>query len=197
MAFHAKKGSKDIWMAVFLGNPGQKYASTRHNVGFITCDLMAERLGVKINKVKFKSLWRKVKIGENEVVFLKPQTYMNLSGEAVHAAADFFKIQPERIVVIFDDVSLPVGKLRIRSSGSAGGHNGIKSIISSLGSDKFPRIKIGVGSPSHSDYDMADWVLGTFPANEIQTIKETMLNAGLALECLITDGIDKAMNRFN
>ena len=197
MAFHAKKGSKDIWMAVFLGNPGQKYASTRHNVGFITCDLMAERLGVKINKVKFKSLWRKVKIGENEVIFLKPQTYMNLSGEAVHAAADFFKIQPERIVVIFDDVSLPVGKLRIRSSGSAGGHNGIKSIISSLGSDKFPRIKIGVGSPSHSDYDMADWVLGTFPANEIQTIKETMLNAGLALECLITDGIDKAMNRFN
>ena len=132
MAFHAKKGSKDIWMAVFLGNPGQKYASTRHNVGFITCDLMAERLGVKINKVKFKSLWRKVKIGENEVIFLKPQTYMNLSGEAVHAAADFFKIQPERIVVIFDDVSLPVGKLRIRSSGSAGGHNGIKSIISGI-----------------------------------------------------------------
>lgn len=184
-------------MAVFLGNPGLQYASTRHNVGFMTCDLISERLGIKVNKVKFKSLWRKTKLGGHEIIFLKPQTYMNLSGEAVRAAADFFKIPPEQIIVIFDDVSLPIGKLRIRGSGSAGGHNGIKSIISALGCNTFPRIKIGIGSPSNPDYNMADWVLGTFTSNESQIIQNAMLNACQALECLISDGIDKTMNRFN
>lgn len=191
------KGKENLWLAVFLGNPGKRFEESRHNVGFMTADLMCAKKRLKINKLKFKSLYCKAELGGENVIFLKPQTYMNLSGEAVREAAAYFKIPVERTVVVFDDVSLPVGKLRIRKSGSAGGHNGIKSIIAACGSDDFPRVKIGVGSPPHPDYDMADWVLGGFSASESKKIAETITHAAGALEAILSRGIDAAMNEYN
>lgn len=181
----------------FLGNPGGKYERTRHNVGFMAADLFAGKRNLKINKLKFKALTcRTVLKGEN-VLLLKPQTYMNLSGQAVREAAAYYKVPRERILVIFDDSSLPVGKLRIRKSGSAGGHNGIKSIISNCGGDDFPRIKIGVGSPPHPDFDLADWVLGEFSSSEQKALSGALERAVEALEIIISGGIDAAMNAYN
>ena len=185
------------WLVVFLGNPGDKYAGTRHNVGFMTADHCEKAEGVHINKLRFRALTAQLKLGDEGVLLMKPQTFMNLSGEAVGQAAKFYKLPPERVIVVSDDVSLPVGKLRIRAKGSAGGHNGLKSIISALGGDGFPRVKVGVGQPPHPDYDMADWVLGSFHGKDAQLIDEATGRAWSAVCSIIRDGTAKAMNAFN
>ena len=185
------------WLLVFLGNPGPRYAFTRHNAGFLTCDALCDQLGVKVERLRFHALTGQAEIGGEKVLLMKPQTMMNLSGDAVAPAAKFYKVPPERVIVVSDEVSLPVGQLRIRKKGSAGGHNGLKSIISRLGSDQFPRIRVGVGSPPHPDYDMADWVLGTFQNQDAETIRDTVKAAAEACVSYIQDGPDKAMSKFN
>ena len=160
-------------------------------------DELAERARVPVQKLKHRALTNTLEVGSVKVLLMKPVTYMNLSGEAVGEAARFYKLPPERVLVITDDVSLPVGKLRIRKGGSAGGHNGLKSIIQHLGTDQFPRIKVGVGQKPHPDYDMADWVLSKFDGEDLKTITEAIRKAADAVECLIQEGPDKAMNRFN
>ena len=185
------------WLVVFLGNPGPKYNGTRHNAGFMAADVMAAQRGVSINRVRFKALTGELTLGGEKLLLMKPQTYMNLSGEAVRQAADFYKIPPERVIVVSDEVALPVGRMRIRSSGSAGGHNGLKSIIACLGSDKFPRIRLGVGAPPHPDYDMADWVLGVPRDKDAEDMMELFRKVSDAVECYITEGPDRAMNKFN
>ena len=185
------------WIAVFLGNPGQQYENTRHNAGFITADIIAKETGVKINRLKFTALTATVELGGEPVFILKPQTYMNLSGNSVKQAMKFYKLPLEKIAVISDDVSLPAGKLRVRRSGSAGGHNGLKDIIQKCGGDTFPRIRIGVGTPPHEMYDMADWVLSKLSIEERIHISETALKAAAALEMLIMRGIDETMAEFN
>lgn len=196
MLFGSKSSGAD-WILAGLGNPGQKYENTRHNMGFLTVDLLAERQGVKLNKVKFKSAYNILRLGEQKVLVMKPQTYMNLSGEAVREAAQFYKIPPERVIVIYDDVSLPVGKLRVRPSGSAGGHNGIKSIIANLGTDQFPRVKIGIGDPTDPDRDMIAWVIGVPSQSERKVLLDAFSRAIDAAVCIIEEGTDKAMNKFN
>ena len=195
MAFGMQSSAVD-WLIVGLGNPGQKYEHTRHNMGFLTVDLLAEKLGVKLNKVKFKAAYNIVKFAGCKCLVMKPQTYMNLSGEAVREAAQFYKIPAERVLVIYDDVSLPVGKLRVRPSGSAGGHNGIKNIIAHLGTQDFPRVKIGVAAPGEEG-DMVDWVIGVPSQAERKILAESFEKAIDAAECIISDGCQKAMNRFN
>ncbi len=197
MFFNRNRASGVEWLLVGLGNPGDKYESTRHNVGYAAIDALAEELRVPVQKLKHRSLTQSVELGGARVLLMKPITYMNLSGEAVGEAARFYKIPPERVLVLSDDVSLPVGRLRIRKSGSAGGHNGLKSIIQHLGTDQFPRIKIGVGEKPHPDYDMADWVLGKFAGEDAKIISQAIQRAGEAAACYIQDGPDKAMNRFN
>lgn len=194
-----KRSSAVEWLLVGLGNPGEKYANTRHNMGFLTVDLLAEKQGVKLNKVKFKSAYNTLELGGAKVLVMKPQTYMNLSGEAVREAAQFYKIPSDHVLVIYDDVSLPVGKLRVRPSGSAGGHNGIKNIIAHLGTDKFPRIKIGVGDPGgdKEDRDMVSWVIGAPSQAERKVLLETFARAIDAAECIIEEGCQKAQNKFN
>ena len=184
-------------IVAFLGNPGPKYAGTRHNVGFMTCDAAAKRAGIRVDRLRFKALTGVGEYGGKKVLFMKPQTYMNLSGDAVSQAMRFYKLPLDRIVTVSDDVSLPVGKLRIRRSGSAGGHNGLKDIIAKCGGDGFPRIKIGVGSPPHPDYDMADWVLGVFRNGDAEIMERAYASAADALETMLSRGIDEAMARFN
>lgn len=185
------------WLVVGLGNPGDKYENTRHNVGFMTMDELSRRGNFSIQRLKYHALTNTVEIGGQGVLIMKPTTYMNLSGEAVGEAARFYKINPDHVLVVSDDVDLPVGKLRIRKSGSAGGHNGLKSIIQHLGSDQFPRLKIGVGGKPHPDYDMADWVLGKFQGEDKKAIDEAIKRAADGVECLLKNGLDKAMNQFN
>lgn len=197
MLFGKNRTGGTEWLVVGLGNPGDKYENTRHNAGFMVVDELAERLHVPVQRLKYKALTNTAEVGGKRVLLMKPVTYMNLSGEAVRQAAEFYKIPPERVLVISDDVSLPVGKLRIRKGGSAGGHNGLKSIIAQLGSDRFPRLKIGVGEKPHPDYDMADWVLSKFAGVDRQMIEEAMKRAADAVECLLRDGADQAMNKFN
>ena len=197
MFFNKNRTSGVEWLLVGLGNPGDKYDNTRHNVGFATIDQLAEELKVPVQKLKYRALTQTVELGGAKVLLMKPITYMNLSGEAVGEAARFFKIPADHVLVLSDDVSLPVGKLRIRKGGSAGGHNGLKSIIQHLGTDQFPRVKIGVGEKPHPDYDMADWVLGKFTGEDLKTITQAIQRAGKAAECYIQDGPDKAMNKFN
>ena len=197
MLFGKRTSGGAEWLIVGLGNPGDKYENTRHNVGFMTVDILAERLRIPVQKLKYKALTNTAELGGQKVLLMKPVTYMNLSGEAVRQAADFYKIHPERVLVISDDVSLPVGKLRIRAGGSAGGHNGLKNIIAQLGSDRFPRVKIGVGEKPHPDYDMADWVLSKFTGEDKKAIDAAILRAADAVECLLKEGPDRAMNRFN
>ncbi len=185
------------WIVVFLGNPGPKYRDTRHNAGFMAADAMEKKLGVSINKLRFKALTAQSTLGGEKVLLLKPQTYMNLSGESVSPAAAFYKVPPEHIIVVSDEVSLPIGKLRIRKSGSAGGHNGLKNIIAMLGTDAFPRIRMGVGAPPHADYDMADWVLSSFKNQDADDMRSLAVRVCDAVECYITEGPDRAMNKFN
>ena len=191
------KQSGYTWLVVGLGNPGARYESTRHNMGFLAVDRLAEREKLRFNKLRFKAWTAEWKIGEEKVLVMKPQTYMNLSGESVGAAARFYKIPAEHILVVSDDIDLPVGKLRLRSAGSAGGHNGLKNIIQHLGTDRFPRIKVGVGSPQQADYDMVDWVIGKPMGEDQRALMEALDRAGEAAKVLISDGIDRAMNRFN
>ena len=187
------------WIVVFLGNPGPKYSGTRHNVGFAAADIMEKLENIKISKLRFNALTNICTIRNEKVLLMKPQTYMNLSGNAVAPAAAYYKIPAERIIVVCDDVSLPVGKLRIRMKGSSGGHNGLKSIISALGTDSFPRIKIGVGAPASNDTeeDMVNWVLGTFSGKDADTIAQMCEQSVKAVSAIITDGVEKAMNMFN
>ena len=185
------------WLVVGLGNPGDKYENTRHNAGFMAIDQLADRGDFPVQWLKFHALTHQATISGQGVLVMKPTTYMNLSGDAVAEAAAFYKVSEEHILVLCDDVSLPVGKLRIRTQGSAGGHNGLKSIIARLGTDKFPRVKIGVGGKPHPDYDMADWVLGKFVGPDKTAIDEATLRAAQAVECYLKDGPQKAMNQFN
>ena len=197
MLFGRNKTSGVEWLLVGLGNPGDKYDNTRHNAGFAAIDQLAEELRVPVQKLKYRALTQTVELWGAKVLLMKPITYMNLSGEAVGEAARFFKIPADHVLVLSDDVSLPVGKLRIRKGGSAGGHNGLKSIIQHLGTDQFPRVKIGVGEKPHPDYDMADWVLGKFTGEDKKTVDTAVQRAADAVECYIRDGADRAMNRFN
>ncbi len=185
------------WLVVFLGNPGLRYEGTRHNAGFLTADHFAAKKNIVINRFRFQSLTAVCRLGDQTVLLLKPQTYMNLSGKAVAQAARFYKIPPERVLLVSDEVSLPVGALRIRARGSAGGHNGLKSVIAELGTDAFPRIRLGVGSPPHPDYDMADWVLSVFRDQDAEIISQAADNAAAAVECCITQGLDRAMSQYN
>ena len=196
MFFNKKSGGVD-WLLVGLGNPGDQYENTRHNVGFMVADELAERHNIPVQRLKFRALTNTVTIGDRKVLLMKPVTYMNLSGEAVHEAAAFYKIPPERVLVISDEVALAPGKLRVRRSGSAGGHNGLKNIIAHLGTDQFPRIRLGVGQKPHPDYDMADWVLGKFQGEDKKAVEAAVKRAADAAECLIREGVDKAMNKYN
>lgn len=195
--FSFKRPGPAQWLVVGLGNPGPKYEWTRHNVGFLVVDELAERANLPVQKLKFKALTNTALIGDQSVLLMKPTTYMNLSGEAVGQAARFYKIPPERVLVISDDVALPQGKLRIRRSGSAGGHNGLKNIIAHLGSDQFPRVKVGVGGKPHPDSDMADWVLSKFTGPDKTAMEQTIDRAADAVTCLLAQGVDKAMASFN
>ena len=192
-----KKPGGVSWLIVFLGNPGPRYEMTRHNAGFMAADAMAKEKIVNINKARFKALTATCDIGGESVLLMKPQTFMNLSGDAVAQAAKFYKIPPEHVIVVSDEISLPIGKLRIRTKGSAGGHNGLKDIIAKLGTDAFPRIRIGVGAPPHPDYDMADWVLSSFKNQDAEDMLASAERAAQAAQCYITQGADRAMNRFN
>ena len=185
------------WLAVFLGNPGPKYDFTRHNAGFLVCDTLAKKKGFSVNRLRFSALTAQVDLGGEKVLVMKPQTFMNLSGNAVGQAARFYKIPADHVLVVSDEVSLPPGKLRIRTKGSAGGHNGLKSIIAALGTDAFPRIRVGVGAPPHPDYDMADWVLGVFRDQDALDMQAAAERAAEAVECYISNGPERAMNRFN
>lgn len=186
-----------MYIIAGLGNPGREYDMTRHNIGFEVIDYIAEKLNVKVNKLKFKALYGETKIGQEKVYLIKPQTYMNLSGDSIREFCSFYKIPPENVIIISDDISLSAGRIRIRPKGSAGGHNGLKSIIYQLNSDNFPRIRIGVGAPGHKDYDLADFVLGRFTKDEIPVLEEAIINASKAAEEIIKSGIDLAMNRYN
>ena len=192
-----KKKTGVSWLLVFLGNPGTKYEKTRHNVGFMTGDALAKKLNVKIDRVKYKALIRQADMDGEPVLLMKPQTYMNLSGSAVKEAMDFYKIPLDHVVVVSDDVTLPVGKLRVRRSGSAGGHNGLKDIIAKCGGDGFPRVKIGVGEKPHPDYDMADWVLSSFKGDDAKAIDAACEKAADAVRTVVLRGVDKAMNLYN
>ena len=189
--------AKEAWLIVGLGNPGKQYEHTRHNCGFRAIDLLAEKLGCKIDKGKFQGLYGQIVYRQQKLFLLKPLTYMNLSGRSVLQLSAYFSIPPERIIVLFDDISLAPGRLRIRGDGSAGGHNGIKSIISELGSQDFPRVKIGVGAKPVQEQDLADWVLSSFSASEEKLLKDALDRAADAALCIISDGIQAAANRYN
>ena len=196
--FFKKKFTSDAvydWLIVGLGNPGKKYEFTRHNAGFLCLDYFAQQQHVKIDRLKFKSLLGEVHLSGKRCLLMKPQTFMNLSGEAVRDAAAFYKIEPERILVLFDDVSLDPGRLRIRRKGTDGGHNGIKNIIYHLGADTFPRIKIGIGEKPHPDYDLADWVTSPFSKDELKTLQTVAERCAEAIELIVDDRIDDAMSR--
>jgi PTH1 family peptidyl-tRNA hydrolase len=195
--FFQKNSGGPSWILLCLGNPGDQYENTRHNVGFMVADELAERQHVPIQKLKFKALTNLVTISGEKVLIMKPVTYMNLSGEAVRPAADFYKIPPDHVLVVSDDTALPIGKLRIRKSGSAGGHNGLKSIIQHLGTDQFPRVRVGVGEKPHPDYDLTDWVLGKFQGEDKKAMDAAVKRAADAIECILKDGFDRGMNRFN
>lgn len=185
------------WLVVFLGNPGLKYTGTRHNAGFMTGDALSKSLGVSINRARFQALVGECTIGDQRVLLMKPQTYMNLSGDAAIQAVNFYKILPAHVLVVSDEISLPIGRLRVRTKGSAGGHNGLKSLIERLGTEDFPRIRLGVGAPPHPDYDMADWVLSSFRNQDAEEMAKAVSRAAEAVVCYITEGPDKAMNKYN
>lgn len=191
------KTDKQSWLIVGLGNPGREYERTRHNTGFRAIDLLAQTLGCKIDKAKFQGLYGQTVYNGTKLFLLKPQTYMNLSGRAVLQLSAYYSIPPERIIVLFDDISLEPGRLRVRGDGSAGGHNGIKSIIAELGSQNFPRVKIGVGAKPNPEFDLAAWVLSTFSAKEEKELSFALKNAGQAALLIIDQGVPQAANQFN
>lgn len=180
-----------------LGNPGREYEGTRHNAGFITVDAVAQKCGASIDRIKFKSLCADAVIAGHRALLLKPQTFMNSSGEAIRDAAGFYKIPMERVIILYDDISLAPGKIRVRPKGTDGGHNGIKSIIYLSGTDVFPRVKVGVGAKPRPDYDLAAWVLGKPSKEDAELITNAVSRAVSAVETIITDGAAKAMNDFN
>ena len=192
-----QKNNPESWLIVGLGNPGKEYERSRHNCGFRALDILAQKLGVKVDKLKFQGLYTQTNYNSIKLFLLKPQTYMNLSGRSVLQLSAYFNIPPQRIIVMFDDISLAPGRLRVRAEGSAGGHNGIKSIIQELGSQEFPRVKIGVGAKPSPDYDLADWVLSSFSAIEEKALAPALKNAGNAALAIIDHGVPEAANRFN
>ena len=194
--FLKKSGGVD-WLLVGLGNPGDQYENTRHNVGFMVIDELADRANVPVQKLKYRALTNTATLGGQKVLLMKPITYMNLSGEAVRQAVDIYKVPADHVLVISDDTALAVGRLRIRKGGSAGGHNGLKNIIQQLGTDQFPRVRLGVGEKPHPDYDLADWVLGRFQGEDKKAIDAAVKKAADAIECILSQGLDKGMNRFN
>lgn len=184
-----------MYIIVGLGNPGKKYENTRHNLGFIAIDQLAEKMGIRVSKLKFKALIGEGRIGTEKVILVKPQTFMNLSGEAVRPIMDFYKIPPENLVVIYDDFEIPLGNLRIRKSGSAGTHNGMKSVIYQIQSDRFPRIRIGTGSSLRKN-DIS-FVIGGFSKQEVPELEKAVTNAVDACYCIVEKDVDMAMNRYN
>lgn len=197
MILKFKDKSTFEYLIVGLGNPGKKYEFTRHNAGFLFVDILSEKFAFTVKKLKFHALIGEARINGKRCLVMKPQTMMNCSGEAVKEACSFYKIPPENVIVVFDDISLDVGKLRIRRNGSAGGHNGIKSIINHLGSDNFPRIKVGVGAKPHPDYDLADWVLSEFTRTEGKQLRVAVDNACDAVALMVCNDIERAMSNFN
>ena len=191
-----KEDDRVMYIIAGLGNPTREYAKTRHNVGFEVIDVLADMLGTTVEEKKFKGCYGRGIIGGEKVLLLKPQTFMNLSGESIRAASDFYKVDPEHIIIIYDDISLDVGQLRIRKKGSAGGHNGIKNIIAHLGTQEFPRIKVGVGDKPKK-MDLADYVLSRFSKEDRAAMEDAFKEAAKAVEVMITEGMDTAMNQFN
>ena len=189
--------SENTWLIVGLGNPGPEYAKTRHNIGFRCLDILAEKLGCTVDKGKFQGLYGVCSYHGNKLYLLKPLTYMNLSGRSVLQLSAYFQIPPQRIIVLFDDISLEPGRLRVRANGSAGGHNGIKSIIQELGSQDFPRVKIGVGAKPHPDFDLADWVLSAFTASEEKALAVSLENGADAALTILDAGVPQAANAYN
>ncbi len=186
-----------MYLIAGLGNPDKKYDMTRHNIGFDCVDMIASDNGSDIKKLKHKALTETIYIGSEKVILAKPQTYMNLSGESIRDIAEFYKIDPENVIIICDDISIPLGKIRIRPKGTDGGHNGLKSIIYQLQSDKFTRIRVGVGAPQHKDYDLADYVLGRFSPDEIKILTPILKSMNEIVLCIIRNSCQDAMNKFN
>ena len=195
MLFEKRGGAE--WIFVFLGNPGPRYEGTRHNAGFMVGEVFAKTLGLRINRARWRALTCTAERAGKKVLFMFPQTLMNLSGEAVGPAAKFYKLPPERVLVFSDEMALPPGSVRVRPSGSAGGHNGLKSVIAALGSENFPRIRLGVGEPPHPDYDTADWVLGAPKGKDAELFAQAAERAADAAECYISEGPERAMNKYN
>ncbi len=191
------RAKNDCWLIVGLGNPGKEYVHTRHNCGFRAIDIIAEKLGCKIDKMRFQGLYAQTTYKGKKLFLLKPQTFMNLSGRSVLQLSAYFQIPVQRIIVLFDDISLIPGKLRVRANGSAGGHNGIKSIISELGSQDFPRVKIGVGEKPNPDYDLADWVLSSFSSGEEKSLETSFQNAADAALCIVDEGFEASAAKYN
>ena len=189
--------TNETWLIVGLGNPGREYEKTRHNAGFRAMDILSDRLGCRLDKAKFQGLYGQTTYHGRKLLLLKPQTFMNLSGKSVLQLSAYFHVPPQNIIVLFDDISLEPGKLRIRADGSAGGHNGIKSIIAELGSQTFPRVKIGVGAKPHPDFDLADWVLSAFSAQEEKALQPALERAAEAALAIVELGVPEAANRFN
>ena len=189
--------NNETWLIVGLGNPGREYEKTRHNCGFRAIDSLADQLGCRIDKAKFQGLYGQTNYKGKKLLLLKPQTFMNLSGRSVLQLSAYFNVPPQRIIVMFDDISLEPGRLRVRKDGSAGGHNGIKTIIAEVGSQEFPRVKIGVGAKPHPEYDLANWVLSTFTALEEKALEPALKWAGEAALCIIDHGVPETANRYN
>lgn len=188
---------KLTWIVAGLGNPGLEYENTRHNAGFLTMEELAKQCGAKLDQMKFKSDCGEAMLGEVRCLLMKPTTYMNLSGDAIAAAANFYKIPPEQVLVIYDDISLPPGKLRLRRKGSAGGHNGIKSIIAQLGTEEFPRIRVGVGAKPNPQYDLADWVLSKFSEEDMKALQPALEHAADAAKKIVSGAMNGAMNLYS
>ena len=197
MFFRSNPAGGAEWLIVGLGNPGPKYDGTRHNAGFMALDWLSDKWGGKVTRAKFQGLYDTVTVDGRKVTLLKPQTFMNLSGHSVGALADFFKIPPQRVIVLCDDVTQAPGKLRIRPSGSAGGHNGLKDIIACLGSQEFPRVRIGVGEKPHPDYNLADWVLGRFSAEDRKALEGRFADVEDAVRLIMDGRLNEAQNRHN
>ena len=197
IATSSHTSGKPEYIVAGLGNPGREYEETRHNAGFLAIDFVAEKLGVKINRAKYNALCAEARIGDKNVLLMKPQTYMNLSGTSICEAADFYKIPAQNILVLCDDITQNPGKLRIRRSGSAGGHNGLKNIIEYGGSDKFPRIRIGVGAKPTPEYNLADWVTGKIPAEDKKAIASRFGDIEKAIPLILSGDFERAMCLYN